>query len=110
MELTYEQKRMIEAGERMPSVSKKIRDLNPKISLKESVDLIKTYQSTFTKVDRNNQIYKAIELVTEAQRLVDNTLSETARMEQYEFCGKFGFDELLGNKPYTTSLISLIED
>ena len=61
--------------------------------------------------ERESQIYEAIELIRQAQELVDDTIDGTSEMTHYEAYGRYGFDQLLGNgNPYDSSLMSLMEE
>ena len=60
---------------------------------------------------RINDIQRAIELVEEAQSLVDNAISGTPREGNYQAYGKYGFSTLLGNgNPNDSSLFTLIDE
>lgn len=62
-----------------------------------------------TKVE---QINSAIELIEEAQRLVEDALfGETQLEAEYNSYGRFGFNQLLNNgNPYDRGLSDLITD
>lgn len=56
-------------------------------------------------------IQQAIELIEEAQTLVDEALEGTARESHYLAYGRYGFDRLLGNgNPYDDGLPDLFEE
>lgn len=60
--------------------------------------------------DDKLSIQEAIELVEEAQRLVDQAVSGTPFESHYDAYGKYGFSELLGNRsPYDSSLFDLMD-
>jgi len=53
----------------------------------------------------------AIQMVEEAQCLVDQLLRGTRHWDHYRAYGKYGFDTLLGNgNPYDNSLLSILEN
>lgn len=55
-------------------------------------------------------IEEAIQLVEEAQGLVDDALSMDPKEDNYRAYGRYGFDQLLGNgNKYDSSLHSLLE-
>jgi len=56
-------------------------------------------------------IRQAIELISEAQNLVDEAVSGTSQEANYNAYGKYGFSQLLGNgNPYDPSLEDLLEN
>lgn len=60
--------------------------------------------------ERKDLINEAIELVTEAQGLVEDALRGTDEESTFQAYGKFGFNQLLGNgNPYDDSLPQLAE-
>lgn len=60
---------------------------------------------------RINDIQRAIELVEEAQSLVDNAINGTRLNGNYQAYGKYGFSTLLGNgNPNDSSLFTLIDE
>ena len=65
--------------------------------------------------ERIQMIREAIELICEAQALVDEAVSgdcgQTRQQSHYEAYGRYGFDQLLGNgNPCDDSLNTLIEE
>ena len=57
-----------------------------------------------------DEIEKAIEMVEEAQHIVDIAINDMNIRHNYEAYGKYGFDQLLGSgNPYDSSLYSLID-
>ena len=59
---------------------------------------------------RIEQIRGAMELIIEAQALVDGAVANTDIEGNYGAYGRYGFDQLLGNgNPYDDSLNSLID-
>jgi len=64
-----------------------------------------------TKEERILAIENAMELVSEAQNLVDEAVRGTSDENNYRSYGKFGFDHLLGNgNPYDSSLDTLLDN
>ena len=62
-----------------------------------------------TKQDRIESIYEAIELIEEAQSLVQNAINGTEIENAFNAYGKFGFDTLLNNgNPYNKGLQDII--
>ena len=62
-----------------------------------------------TKQDRIEPIYEAIELIEEAQSLVQNAINGTEIENAFNAYGKFGFDTLLNNgNPYNKGLQDII--
>lgn len=60
--------------------------------------------------ERRELVEQALELVAEAQSLVDAAVDGTSEQARYEAYGRFGFDTLLGNgNPYDDSLNTLLE-
>ena len=58
-----------------------------------------------------DQLYEAMELIEEAQALVDEVANEAMQTVHYEAYGKYGFDQLLGNgNPYDMSIPKMIEE
>ena len=63
------------------------------------------------KIKRINDIEEAMELIVQAQELVDNAINNTEQQNHYESYGKYGFNQLLGNgNPYDFGLPKLIEE
>ena len=61
-----------------------------------------------TNKERIYKIYEALELIEQAQELVDEAVSDTNDENHYLAYGRYGFDQLLGNgNPYDSSLHSL---
>jgi hypothetical protein len=61
--------------------------------------------------ERNELLLEALELVQQAQQLVDEALYGSPEEAHYRAYGRYGFDQLLGNgNPYDSSLESLLED
>lgn len=61
-------------------------------------------------MERINMLNQAVQLIEEAQGLVDEALSDTTMDGEYRSYGRFGFDQLLGNgNPYDTSLNNVLE-
>ena len=64
----------------------------------------------------NNQerleiIEEAMDMIMEAQNLVDAAVDDTNIKSNYTAYGKYGFNQLLGNgNPYDSSLYSLIKE
>ena len=57
-----------------------------------------------------DEIEKAIEMVKEANEIVDNAVKGKSIRANYEAYGGYGFSQLLGNgNPYDSSLYSLID-
>lgn len=64
-----------------------------------------------TNEQRIQQIQGAIEMIQEAQALVDEAVEGTGIEMNYTSYGRFGFDTLQGNgNPYDSSLHTLIEE
>jgi len=60
--------------------------------------------------ERRELVEQALELVAEAQSLVDAAVEGTSEQAHYEAYGSYGFDTLLGNgNPYDSSLNTLLE-
>jgi len=61
--------------------------------------------------ERLEMLQEAMDLITEAQQLVDEAVSETNIESHYKAYGKYGFDQLLGNgNPYDNGLPTLINN
>ena len=57
-----------------------------------------------------DEIEKAIEMVEEAQHIVDIAINDMNIRHNYEAYGKYGFDQLLSNgNPYDRGLQDLID-
>ena len=57
-----------------------------------------------------DEIERAIEMVKEANEIVDNAVEGKSIQANYEAYGGYGFSQLLGNgNPYDSSLYSLID-
>ena len=57
-----------------------------------------------------NEIERAIEMIEEAQHIVDIAVDDMSIRHNYEAYGKYGFDQLLGTgNPYDNSLQTLID-
>lgn len=64
-----------------------------------------------TNEERAEQIQQAIEMIEEAQQLVDEAVSGTGDQIRFEAFGRFGFDQLLGNgNQFDEGLHSLLEE
>ena len=64
-----------------------------------------------TDLERKELLLEALELVQQAQEMVDEAVAGTSKEAHYEAYGRYGFDQLLGNgNPYDSSLESLLED
>jgi len=60
-----------------------------------------------SKIEILNQ---ALDLIQEAQCLVDGVMEDSYNKSHYESYGKYGFDQLLGNgNPYDSSIYTEIE-
>ena len=58
--------------------------------------------------DKIDTLKAAIQLVEEANQMVEDVVSNKAHYEAY---GKYGFDQLLGNgNPYDDSLFTLLKE
>jgi hypothetical protein len=56
-------------------------------------------------------LFEALELVQQAQQLVDDALSGSKHESHYKAYGRYGFDQLLGNgNPYDYDLEKLLEE
>jgi hypothetical protein len=56
-------------------------------------------------------LHQALDLIQEAQCLVDGVMEDSYNKSHYESYGKYGFDQLLGNgNPYDSSIYTVIED
>jgi hypothetical protein len=61
------------------------------------------------RIDLGNAVEEAIELVEQAQRLVDEAVGGMDIEDNYLAYGRYGFDQLLGNgNPYDSCLASLL--
>jgi hypothetical protein len=64
-----------------------------------------------TDEERNEMILEAMELVAQAQELVDEAAAGTNNEDNYRAYGRYGFDQLLGNgNPYDDNLESLLKE
>lgn len=64
-----------------------------------------------TTQEKIEAISEAIELIEQAQQLVNEAVNGTDNEANYQAYGKYGFDQLLGNgNPYDSSLFTLIEE
>jgi len=64
-----------------------------------------------TNSQRVEQIQRAIELIQEAQDLVDEAVNDTRSESHYQAYNKYGFNQVLGNgNPYDSSLYNLIDE
>lgn len=62
------------------------------------------------KEEKTQMIEEAIELIIQAQHLVDSAISEETIETHYKAYGRYGFDRLLSNgNPYDEGLHSLLE-
>lgn len=60
--------------------------------------------------DRLDALREAVELIVEAQTIVDQALRGTPSWNHYTAYGRYGFNQLLGNgNPYDSSLISILD-
>jgi len=61
--------------------------------------------------EREQKIEEAMDLISQAQILVDKAIRGTNMQSHFEAYGRYGFDQLLGNgNPYDGSLLKLVED
>ncbi len=64
-----------------------------------------------TTLERLEQLNEAMELIQQAQQMVDEAVNGTPHQNHYEAYGRYGFDQLLGNgNPYDSGLPNLIEE
>ena len=63
-----------------------------------------------TTEERIQMIEEAMDLITQAQELVDDAVSGTSQESHYDAYGKYGFSQLLKNgNPYDNGLQDLID-
>ncbi len=63
------------------------------------------------KAERVILIMDAMQMIEEAQQMVDDAVHDTEFKRHYEAYGRYGFDQLLGNgNPYDASLDTLIRE
>lgn len=61
--------------------------------------------------EKIDQLERAMELIEDANYLVENAIRDSSFYPHYEAYGKYGFNQLLGNgNPYDGSLVKLIEE
>ena len=61
--------------------------------------------------ERIDLIEEAIEMIIEAQYLVETAIEGTEQTNSFEAYGKYGFDRLLNNgNPYDLGLYDIMED
>ncbi len=61
------------------------------------------------KAERIILIMDALEMIEEAQQMIDDAVHGTEFRHHYEAYGRYGFDQLLGNgNPYDASIETLI--
>jgi len=66
---------------------------------------------TMTNQERKQQILQALELIIEAQSLVEEAVSGTRQEAHFNAYGQYGLQQLLGNgNRYDSSLENLIEE
>jgi len=62
-------------------------------------------------LERRELIEQAINLVEQAQSMVDEVMYDHSNKSHYEAYGKYGFNQLLGNgNPYDTGLTNILND
>ncbi len=63
------------------------------------------------KAERIILIMDALEMIEEAQQMIDDAVHDTEFRNHYEAYGRYGFDQLLGNgNRFDSSIESLIRD
>ena len=61
--------------------------------------------------EQRHLVYEAIELVQQAQDLIDEAVDGTSQEAHFLAYGRYGFDQLLGNgNPYDKGLYDLLRD